>query len=144
MYLSALYSGKFEEDLQLVTESGFTEKGAAWHRHLGRFSKADIKRFADMADEGRLPLPERMPTVISLAQLIADCKTIANADQPMQQPDTGPSGGWRDRMIAAERAKHPEREKQYGESSEGYALRMLKVMKEFSAEFDAKRIITPR
>jgi hypothetical protein len=46
-------------------------------------------------------------------------------------------------MIAAERAKHPEWEKQYGESSEGYARRMLKTMKELSAKFDAKRIVTP-
>lgn len=53
------------------------------------------------------------------------------------------SVAWREKALREERDKHPEWEKQPGETSTVYAYRMIKVMRCLAKEFHDNRVVTP-
>ena len=144
-----MYSAQVPREAALFDESGELSKiGKVWLMQLGQFGHEDFSALRICLQTGRLHLnPSYFPNVIEITRLIEEARSIGRThgftSEPEAPADVSSSKGWRERMLADERARHPEWEKQPGESSNEYGLRMLKVMRGLSEEFDRNRMVTP-
>ena len=144
------YSGAKPIDVEIVTDGKFNGRGREWWAQLSGCTRDDFKAWNAYLGN-RLPIGKYFPNVIELHSQILTARDIGRTDgivadesKQLPPPDIGSSSGWRERVVAAERRKHPEWENQPSESSNAYAVRMLAVMRGLAEEFDRKRIVTPQ
>lgn len=129
--LTEKYSGAKPIDVEVVDKQGeLNARGREWWAQLANCTYDDFKAWNRYIGN-QLSTGKYFPNVIELHGQLLEARELGRRDgvvrpEPKQlpPPDSGPSAGWRERMIAAERAKHPEWERQAGESSKDYAERM--------------------